>query len=70
MNYLKKSLFLSKFLRQKTQTLMNKSSNYQVKLVIISCLSRRGVLSFNGLNKLPIVSQHVGFLSTINKFFN
>ena len=70
LNYLKKILFLSKFLRQKTQFLMKKLSNYQVKLIFVSCHLGHDILSYNSLNRLPIVSQHVGFLKTINKFFN
>lgn len=61
MDYLKKTLFLSKFLRQKTQFLMKKLSNYQVKLIFISCLFGHDILSYNSLNRSPIVSQHVGF---------
>ena len=61
MNYLKKILFLSKFLRQKTHFLMKKLSNYQIKLIFNSFLLSNAVLSFNNLNRLPIVSQHVGF---------
>ncbi len=70
MNYLKKILFLSQFLRQKTQILMTKLPNYQCKLIVSSCPFGYGVLSYDRFNRSPNVSQHDGFLSTINKFFN
>ena len=68
--FLKKWLFLSKFLRQKTQILMNKKSNYQVKLTYNSYLFECDVLTRNKLNNTAIVSQHNGFLYTINTIFN
>ena len=68
--YLKKTLFLSKFLRQKTQFLMKILSNYQIKLIFKSCHLRHDFMSYKSSNRLPIVSQHVGFLKTNNKFFN
>ena len=49
---------------------MVKLLNYQVKLVALLYSFECGSLSYCSLNKLPIVSQHNGFLLTINKFFN
>ena len=49
---------------------MNKGINYQVKLVCNSYLLGCDVLSYVIPNNITNVSQHNGFLFTINKFFN
>ena len=49
---------------------MNKRTNYQIKLMCDSYLSRCGVFTFNKLNNTAIMSRYSGFLYTINKFFN
>ena len=54
----------------KTQILMNKGINYQVKLVCNSYLLGCDVSSYVIPNNITNVSQHNGFLFTINKFFN
>jgi len=66
----KNLLFLCQVLRQKTQILMNKGINYQVKLVCNSYLLGCDVSSYIIPNNITNVSQHNGFLFTINKFFN
>ena len=45
-------------------------TDYQIKLMFNSYLNRCGVLSYNMPNNTNLVSQHKGFLYTINKFFN
>ena len=54
----------------KTQILMNKTMNYQVKLMYNSYLLGCDVSSYLLPNNITKVSQHNGFLFTINKFFN
>ena len=49
---------------------MNKRTYYQVKLMCDSYLSRYDVLMCNKLDNTNAMSQHSGFLYTINKFFN
>ena len=66
----KNILFLCQVLRQKTQILMNKKMNYQVKLMCNSYLLGCDVSSYLLPNNITKVSQHNGFLFTINKFFN
>ena len=66
----KNLLFLCQVLRQKTQILMNKKMNYQVKLMCNLYLLGCDVSSYLLPNNITNVSQHDGFLFTINKFFN
>ena len=49
---------------------MNKRINYQVKLTYDSYLFKCDVLTRKKLNNTAIVSQHNGFLYTINTIFN
>ena len=66
----KNLLFLCQVLRQKTQILMIKRIDYQVKLVCNSYLLGCDDLSYMNPNNIINVSQHNDFLFTINKFFN